>query len=114
MMEKKLIDTHWNGVQKVEFLLLCYTCVVISHNAELNKLVAVLDDQATKSAVKNSFHRKERVQKSPSSAQPPADEPKWTLKHTREREDTPLSPTPRVSLATTRTLSSDEDCSESD
>ena len=101
--------------RKLSSLLLCYMCVVILHNAELNKLVAVLDDRAKKSAAKNSFHRKERVQKSPSSAQSPDDAPKWTLKCTQEREDIPLAPAPHVtSLPMTRALSSDEDYSESD
>lgn len=54
-MERKLIDTHWNGVQRVELSCLCYMRVVVLHTAELNRLVAMLDVRAQKSA-KNSFH----------------------------------------------------------
>ena len=98
--------------RKLSSLLFCYVCVVILYNAELNKLVAVLDDRAKKSASKHSFHCKERVQKSPSSAQPPSDAPKWTLKRTQERKDAPVAPAPPLPM--TRALSSDEDYSETD
>ena len=74
----------------------------------MNKLVALLDDRANKSAAKNSFPRKERVQKSPSSVQPPTDAPKWTLKRIHEREDT--SPAPSAPVA--RAVVSEEDSSE--
>ena len=112
-MERKLIDTHWNGVQRVELSCLCYMCVVVLHTAELNRLVAMLDDRVQKSA-KNSFHRKERVEKSPSAAPPPADAPSWTLKPTRERESTPPAPEPHVSMPTAGPFSTEEDSSESD
>ena len=63
-------------------------CLYLS---ELNKLVALLDDRANKSAGKNSFHRKERVQKSPCSVQPPTDAPKWTLKRIHETSPAPVA-----------------------
>lgn len=84
-----------------------------SPHAELNKLIAVLDDRAKKSAAKNSFHRKERVHKSPSLVQPPPDDPKWALKFTQEREDTAGIPPAHTQLVTpTRAPQSEEDSSE--
>jgi hypothetical protein len=80
---------------------------------KLNRLVAMLDDRTQKSA-KHSFHRKERVEKSPSAAPPPADAPSWTLKPTRERESTPPAPEPHVSMPTAGPFSTEEDSSESD
>ena len=83
-------------------------CVLHFHAVELNRLVAVLDERAQKSA-KNSFHRKESVDKSPSVAQPPANAPRWTLKPTQERESTPVAP----ASMPTRAMSPEEDYSES-
>ena len=86
--------------------------VVALHTVELNRLVAVLDNRAQRSA---SFHRKERVEKSPSAVQPPYNAPKRTLKRIQERESsTHLAPAPCVPMHTTTEMSSVEDFSESD
>lgn len=86
--------------------------VVVLHTAELNRLVAMLDVRAQKSA-KNSFHWKERVEKSLFAAPPAADAPSWTLKPTRGKESTPPAPEPHMSIPTTGPFSTEEDSSES-